>query len=74
MRACGSEDVLESLPHRKQGRPLLFGDKIDSMVQAYIYEGYVNKGMLRLLKLLSELLEGSCSPSIRQNSRNMVDM
>ena len=36
MRASGSEDVLESLPHRKQGRPLLLGDKIDSMVQAYI--------------------------------------
>ena len=36
IRACGSEDVLESLPHRKQDRPLLLGDKIDSMVQAYI--------------------------------------
>ena len=36
MRASGSEDVLESLPHRKQGKPLLFGDKIDSMVQVYI--------------------------------------
>ena len=36
MRACGSEDVLESLPHRKQGKPLLLGDKIDSMVQANI--------------------------------------
>ena len=35
IRACGSEDVLESLPHRKQDRPLLLGDKIDSMVQAY---------------------------------------
>ena len=36
VRVCGSEDVLKSLPHRKQGRPLLLGDKIDSMVQAYI--------------------------------------
>jgi len=35
MRACSSEG-LESLPPKKQGRPLLLGDKIDNMVQAYI--------------------------------------
>ena len=35
MRACGKEG-LESLPHRKQGRALLIGDKIDNMMQAYI--------------------------------------
>ena len=35
LRARGDEG-LDSLPHRKQGRPLLLGDKIDNMVQAYI--------------------------------------
>ena len=38
------------------------------MVQAYIRKVYVNKEVLYPLKLLSELLEGSCPPSIRQNS------
>ena len=28
--------MLESLPWKKQGRPLLLGDKIDGMVQSYI--------------------------------------
>ena len=37
MRACGSKG-LESLLPRKQGTPLLLGDKIDNMVQAYISE------------------------------------
>ena len=36
MRASGSNEVLESLPWKKQGRPLLLGDKIDGMVQSYI--------------------------------------
>ena len=35
LRARDNEG-LDSLPHRKQGRPLLLGDKIDNMVQAYI--------------------------------------
>ena len=35
LRACGNEG-LDSLPYRKQGRPLLLGDKINNMVQAYI--------------------------------------
>ena len=35
LRARG-EEGLDSLPHRKQGKPLLLGDKIDNMVQAYI--------------------------------------
>ena len=73
IRDCGSEDVLESLPHMKQGRPLLLGDKIDSMVQVYIPR-VREQEVLCLLKLLSDLLEGSCPPSIRQNSKNMVDM
>ena len=36
MRASSSDEVLESLPWKKQGRPLLLGDKIDGMVQSYI--------------------------------------
>ena len=36
MRASGSNEVLESLPWKKQGRPLLLGDKINGMVQSYI--------------------------------------
>ena len=36
MKASGSDEVLESLPWKKQGRPLLLGDKIDGMVQSYI--------------------------------------
>ena len=35
-RASSSNEVLESLPWKKQGRPLLLGDKIDGMVQYYI--------------------------------------
>ena len=36
MRASGSHELLESLPWKKQGRPLLLGDKIDGMLQSYI--------------------------------------
>ena len=36
MRVSGGTEVLKSLPCKKQGRPLLLGDKIDSMVQAYV--------------------------------------
>ena len=32
MRASSSDEVLESLPWKKQGRPILLGDKIDGMV------------------------------------------
>ena len=66
MRVCGSEGVLESLTHRKQGRPLLLGDKLTVRCE-HIYKGYVKKEVLCLLKLLLELLQGSCPPLIRQN-------
>ena len=36
MRVSCSTEVLKSLPWKKQGRPLLLGDRIDSMVQAYV--------------------------------------
>ena len=36
MRASDSNEVLESLLWKKQGRLLLLGDKIDGMVQSYI--------------------------------------
>ena len=36
MRASGSNEALESLRWKKQGRPLLLGDKIYDMVQSYI--------------------------------------
>ena len=36
IRASGSNEPLDSLPHKKQGRPVLLGDKIDGMVKAYI--------------------------------------
>ena len=48
MRASGSDEVLESLPWKKQGRPLLLGDKIDGMVQSYIRR-VVKKGLEYLL-------------------------
>ena len=32
----GSNEPLDSLPHKKQGRPVLLGEKIDRMVKAYI--------------------------------------
>ena len=35
MRVSGSTKVL-NLPWKEQGRPLLLGDRIDSMVQAYV--------------------------------------
>ena len=34
--ASGSKEPLDSFPHKKQGRPALFGDKINGMVKAYI--------------------------------------
>ena len=60
IRDCGSEDVLESLPHRKQGRPLLLGDKIDSMVQVYIRR-VREQEVLCPLKLLSRPARGIMS-------------
>ena len=36
MRAFSSHELLESLPWKKQGRPLLLGDKTDGIVQSYI--------------------------------------
>ena len=35
-RASGSNEVLDTLPYKKQGRPVLLGEKFDGMVQAYI--------------------------------------
>lgn len=35
-RASGSSELLDALPHKKQGRPVLLGEKFDGMVQAYI--------------------------------------
>ena len=36
MRLIGNMELLTSLPHKKRGRPLLLGERIDTMVQAYI--------------------------------------
>ena len=36
MRAVGNTDPMNSLPHRKKGRPLLLGEKIDAIVQLYV--------------------------------------
>ena len=36
IRASGSGELLDSLPHKKQGRPVTLGEKIDRMVKAYI--------------------------------------
>ena len=35
-RASGSNEVLDTLPYKKQGRPVLLGEEFDGMVQAYI--------------------------------------
>ena len=35
-RASGSNEVLNTLPYKKQGKPVLLGEKFDGMVQAYI--------------------------------------
>ena len=35
MMAVGNTDAMNLLPHRKKGRPLLLGEKIDAMVQSY---------------------------------------
>ena len=57
MRASSSNEVLESLPWKKQGRPLLLGDKkIDGMVQSYIRR-VVKKGLEYLLKWFLGLQE-----------------
>jgi len=32
MRTVGNTDPMNSLPHRKKGRSLLLGEKIDAMV------------------------------------------
>jgi len=36
IRVFGSNEVLQFLTWKKQGRPLLLGDRIDGMVQAYV--------------------------------------
>ena len=35
-RVSGSNEVLDTLPYKKQGRPVLLGEKFDGMVQPYI--------------------------------------
>ena len=36
IRTGRSNKLSDSLPHKKQGRPVLLGEKIDRMVKAYI--------------------------------------
>ena len=56
MRACGREG-LESLPPRKHGRPLLLGDKIDSMVQSYIKRVHEQGGFVSS-QIVTEATQG----------------
>ena len=36
MRAVSNADPMNFLPHRKKGRSLFFGEKIDAMAQLYV--------------------------------------
>ena len=36
MRLMGKETCLDALPIKKQGRPLLLGERLDTMVQSYL--------------------------------------
>ena len=36
IRVSGSGELLDFVPHKKQGRPVLLGEKFDGMVKAYI--------------------------------------
>ena len=41
IRAVGNTDPMNSFPHRKKGRPLLLGEKIDAMFQLFCEKKFV---------------------------------
>jgi len=44
IRVTGSNEVLESLTWKKQGRPLLLVDRMDDMVQVYVKRVHEEEG------------------------------